>query len=85
MQDWYAVDLTNEQIERFGQQNNRLWSDLLHGTFDTVNREQMIDEIVNATLGSGVRWPLGGEGNVVFEKFIQRFHEAAKSRGIKTV
>lgn len=85
MLDWYGVDLTNEQIERFGQQNHKLWSDLLHGTFDTVNREQMSDEVVHAVLGSGVHWPLGSEGNVVFEKFIERFRVAARSRGIKTI
>ena len=85
MKDWYGVDLTDEQIEQYGQQNRRLWADMLDGTFDTVNREQMADELVHAVLGSGQHWPLNGEGPIVFEKFIERFRSAARSRGIRTI
>jgi len=83
MNDWYGIDLTDDQIEEFGKQNPALWADILAGNFDTVCREQMSNVIVQAVLGSGVHWPLNGEGSIVYGAFIDRFKAAAKYKGIR--
>ena len=85
MADWFGVDLTKQQIEYYGKRNRALWADMLEGEFDTCNREQLIDEIVSDVLGSGKRWPRGGDGNATYERFMNEWLDKARSAGIRVV
>ena len=85
MMDWFGVDLTDAQIEQFGKRDRQLWTDMVAGEFDTVCREQLADEVVREVLGSGERWPRYGGGSPAFAQFVERFHQAAKSKGVKTL
>jgi hypothetical protein len=83
--DWLSVDLADDQIIEIAKSDPDVWKDLLIGVFDTVTRENFADALASYAMGSGNKWPKYGHGQDAFGRFIMKFEDAARRKGIKLV
>jgi len=72
MKLWYKLDLTDELVMEF-LQNNPITS------FDTVNREDFIDFIAKKV--TGTHWPLNGDEELYKKEFFEKFEKEAINSG----
>jgi len=85
LHDYAGVILTEDQFNDLMKDNPSLVKQLIkyNSPRDTMDRECMMEVLAKRLTGRP--WPCYGEGEKVFESFIQVFNENATKQGYKLV
>src|ERR1700690_3608874 len=82
MHDWFAIDLTNDQIEHFAKMDPDVWEDVKDDYCDTLTRDRFINLIVNTIMSNEDHWPLNMDTGTLYERdFWNRFYAACANWG----
>ena len=85
IQDYTGVQLTMSQFSELMQENPRLRKQLIkyNSPRDTMDRECMIGALAVKIVGR--QWPTYGEGQEVYNKFIENFETQVHAQGYTVV
>jgi len=78
---FYGIALRKEQVLKYARRKDYIAIDLHEGIFDTGTRESLLQEVAKDVTGRS--WPLCGEGDRAYNKFIKLFTERAHTKGIR--
>jgi hypothetical protein len=83
MQRHFGIILTNEQIKLYSDRHPVTKRDSPDDVCDTIDRDILIDSIVEDLLGAPWHWPINMDSQTYAQEFYQKFHDACLSKGIK--
>lgn len=83
MQRHFGIILTDEQIKKYSDLHPVTKRDSREDVCDTIDRDILIDSIVEDLLGAPWHWPINMDTPKYAEEFYQKFHDACLEKGIK--
>ena len=82
LQRHFALLLTDDQIRHYSNMHPITKRDSRENVCDTIDRDLLIDSIVQDLLGADAVWPLNMHGPEYAEAFYPAFKKAALEKGI---
>ena len=80
MRNYFGIVLTDEQIKKYGNKHPVTKRDVKDDVCDTLDREILIDAIVQDVAGPEYHWPLNMDGLQYINQFTKAFLKGYKGK-----